>query len=251
MSANNTRQFNVLVIDDDSSFFRFLENVGKSEYIFHWASCETQADELLKRGTPDLILVDLYLGKDSGLRIYQTLRNKFQLSETPVMFLSGSADGKVRAKVFEIGASDFIAKPFFTEELFARMSRALSREYPREVDSETLRLGSLSIEIVQQRAYLGGRVLDLTALELELLSYFVRNPHKLLTREDILRNIWKETKVASRTVDTHISNLRKKLGSFEYRIISRYGGGYVLESVGGQSVPLVLSSGDSSVGLSR
>ena len=129
-----------------------------------------------------------------------------------------------------MGADDYLCKPFTLEEVLARVESKIRRLEEQGPEARvTSQLGNLFLDHKKMEASIDGRVLQLSVLEFRLLEYFVRNGEEVLSRERILQDLWKGAVVTSRTIDTHVSFLRKKLARSRYAIRTLYGAGYILK----------------------
>jgi len=226
----------VLVADFDLDFQRELSS-RVSRFHFIMSSSFSDVFESIESSKPDILLMNLYLEHKCGLDVFCEIRDRFPTFGAPTVFVAESSTGDLRASVFKRGAADFVHKPIYLPELFARFDRALNvLSFPATGMSNSigegdavLELGNLVMDRRKGLVQVLGREVNLTLIEIELLVLFIKHYGQLLSRKEILYRIWKGTWVTNRTVDTHVSNLRKKLGHFNYSIRSRYGSGYILE----------------------
>lgn len=165
----------------------------------------------MKKGLPDLILLDLMLRGHSGYGILREWKADPKTRDIPVIILSARSTETDKVKGLDLGAEDYITKPFSVSELKARINAAL-RRVPKQ--AERVQAGSLALEVEQRLAYVGGQAVSLTAQEFELLHYLFRHLGQLVTRAQLLQDVWgyRSETDASRTVDFHIRSLRRKLG---------------------------------------
>ncbi len=185
--------------------------------------------------SPDAALVDVGLPGRSGLDLVTSIRDGGAIAEwdpgMPILLVSGQGSPHAAVRAIERGADDFVQKPFHYPELLARLGAVLRRARGAIVH-ETLRVGALSIDRHARRASLGGRVLVLSAKEFALLTALARDPTRVHTKEELLRDVWGYRGVArTRTVDSHASRLRRKLaahGGGERWIANVWGVGYRL-----------------------
>lgn len=218
-----------LLIDDDRRLFEHL-----AEYFAPHAVelCHAQDGPRglvrLEQGGFDLVLLDLTMPGMDGLEVCRRIREK---SRIPVIMLTARGDETDRVVGLELGADDYLPKPFSPRELLARMRAVLRRAAP-EASSERVRVGDLEIDVGARTAQLAGRALELTGLELDLLLAMARRAGRVVPREALLSLAGRgDTAVSERTVDVHISHLRAKLGDDSRnprRIRTVRGVGYVL-----------------------
>ncbi|MBN2198490.1 MAG: response regulator transcription factor [Candidatus Aminicenantes bacterium] len=184
----------------------------------------------LKRRIPDLVILDLMLPDSDGLEICKYLKKTPDFSSVPVIMLTARNTEGDKVLGLELGADDYLTKPFSPRELVARARAVLRRVEGRE-ESRTLRLGSgFLLDPEKHEVEVRGRRVELTATEFRILAFLASRPGRVFSREQILDNLWKGEKiVVDRTVDVHIRNLREKLGEAARRIKNIRGVGYKIE----------------------
>ena len=223
----------VLVVEDDASIRDTLAfNLKKEGYVVSVAA--DGADALLKarEARPDLVLLDLMLPELSGLEVCRILR---QEGSVPIIMLTAKESEVDKVIGLQLGADDYITKPFSLRELFARMTAVLRRSEQRElrVESEEDRVGRLRVDRAGHRAFIDDDELRLTPKEWELLAYLARRPGRVFTREILLEQVWGYNYLGDRkTVDVHVRWLREKLNKFGplgFEIVTVRGTGYRLD----------------------
>ncbi|MEZ4222142.1 MAG: response regulator transcription factor [Polyangiaceae bacterium] len=204
-------QETVLVVEDDKSLRLGLEKTLRSQgYRVRVAGTGREGLEAALAERPDLVLLDLMLPEMNGFEVLQELRARD--SELPIVILTakGSEEDKVRG--LKLGADDYVVKPFGISELLARVDAQLRRKRLARAETSTLTLGDVTVDFVAHRASREGEDLEMTALELKLLSYFVEHEGALLPRQRILDAVWGADYFGTdRTVDNFINRLRTKL----------------------------------------
>ncbi len=225
----------ILIVDDEEDLRRLVDfNLKAAGYKTLLAETGAEALRVIERQKPDLVILDLMLPDISGTDICRRLKLQPETRNIPVLILSARGDEIDRVVGFEIGADDYVVKPFSTRELILRIKAILKRSGGSEEPNE-LRLGSLRIDRGRHRVWLHDAELNLTALEFKLLTTFVARRGRVQTRERLLDDVWGiDAGVTTRTVDTHVKRLREKLGS-----ASR-----MLETVRGVGYRFAESSGD-------
>lgn len=220
----------ILIVDDDQSICEILEFNLKSEgYTILTAH---SAEEGLSLLTPDcnLILLDVMMGGVSGYKMAEKLRQ--DKNAIPIIFLTAKDTENDMLTGFSVGGDDYIAKPFSIKEVSARIKAVLSRVQPDEASLEasaitSIQLGSLSIDTTVKEARIDDLLINLTPTEYGILVLLAGNTQRVFSRIDIMDSVWREdTFVTDRTVDVHITRLRKKMGTYGAAIVNRFGFGY-------------------------
>lgn len=210
----------ILVVDDELSIRELVKfNLEKAGFQVHCLDDGDKAMEYIKKDPPDLVVLDLMLPGMDGLDVCRSVRQMENTKMLPVLILTARASEVDRVVGLEIGADDYLTKPFSPRELVARVKTILRRSQtfsfaPLPQDkTQAIVSGNLKIFPEYYQATLGEEKLDLTLKEFQLLLQLVTNPGKVYSREYLLENIWGyEFMGDTRTVDVHIRNLRRKLG---------------------------------------
>jgi DNA-binding response OmpR family regulator len=217
----------ILVIDDNKDYQFLIQSCLTPDYKIVIADTGKQGVELAREHKPDLILLDISLGEIDGFEVCHLLKGQKETASTPVIFLSSRGDAHSKVMGFDLGADDYIQKPFEADELKARIKVRIKQNQARKEGAPNFELQGLRIDFLGHRVYIQDKEVAFSALEFKLLSFFVRNPDRVLSREKILNNVWGvDTFVTDRVVDSHIRSIRKKLGPFKDHIESIYGEGY-------------------------
>lgn len=214
----------LLLIDDDAELLRALSDFLKRQgfHVECVRSAEEAADRLSRR-PPDLIILDLNLPEMSGFEFCKQIKSDPKFQAIPILILSGRAGEPDKVMGLDLGAEDYLVKPFGTRELLARIRALL-----RRTQGHSLQAGAIQIEIEPHTATLRGKPLRLSPKEFELLALLVSNRNRLLSRDHILHRIWPDVESMPNTLDVHIKRLRKKLGREGARIETYKGLGYKL-----------------------
>jgi len=224
----------VLVVDDDPTVAevvrRYLVRDG------HAVECVHDGYQALRRAAeapPDLVVLDLTLPDMDGLEVCRRLRTGWSI---PVVMLSGRSDETDRLVGFETGADDYVTKPFSPRELVLRvrsvLRRAGSRGLPGKLGSGAITDGDLVVDLSAHEVRTGGKLIQLTSREYDLLLFFMRNPRQAFTREQLLAEVWGWTFGDTPTVTVHVRRLREKLEpdpTYPQRILTVWGIGYRYE----------------------
>lgn len=217
----------ILLVDDEQDILDLLDyNVKRAGFPTLLATTGAEALNLAKRELPTAIVLDVMLPDLDGLEVLRRLRQDPQTREIPVMLLTAKGEEIDRVQGFEIGADDYVVKPFSIREVILRL-RALLRRGGTEEPPKLLKVGVLSLDREAHRAYLNQEELQLTALEFKLLTTLLERRGRVQTRERLLEDVWgMSPDVTTRTVDTHIKRLREKLGEAGNYIETVRGVGY-------------------------
>lgn len=232
--------YRVLVVDDEEDICEILQyNLTKAGYYVEVAN--SAEDALYKlRGEFHIILLDIMMGGISGLKFAQFLREEYN-SNIPIIFISALDKEEDVLQGFSKGGDDYIAKPFSIKEVIARVKAVLSRSIQQQVSKSAVEVeeskdaqptnifeyNQLSVNYTDRRVFIDGVEVLLTKKEVEILILLTKSPNSMFSREAILQQVWKdESFVLERTVDVHITRLRKKIGKYGECIINRSGYGY-------------------------
>jgi len=200
----------ILIVDDEEMIVRtvkaYLDREGFKTYT---AADGEEALRSFDEKGPDLIVLDLMLPKVSGIEVCRTIRTK---SSVPIIMLTAKAAEADRVVGLELGADDYVVKPFSPRELVARI-RAVLRRYEGEgAEVERVAVGGLEIDLKTRELKVDGREVELTPTEFDLLAYLARHPGQVFTRLQLLREVQGYTYDSfARTIDTHVKNLRRKI----------------------------------------
>lgn len=200
----------ILLIEDDSDLFALLKyNLEKEGYTFTGSQTGKGAVELCRRERPDLIILDIMLPDSDGLEICRSIRAHSELAHIPVIFLTARATETDRIVGLELGANDYIVKPFFVRELIARIKIQFRGQ---TTAARSLKAAGLELDRNSCRVHLHGEELTLTATEFRLLEFLMSRPGVVFSREQLLNAVWGHDRaVTDRTVDVYILRLRQKL----------------------------------------
>lgn len=225
----------ILVVDDEQDLCEILHfNLSNEGFEVSTANSAEDALEQLKtqgKRAFSLILLDVMMDCMSGFEMARYLRK--QGCDIPIIFLTARDHHDDQIAGFEIGADDYITKPFSFDTVLARIKAVLKRTQPATslADSNILSFGGLQIDMGNARVSIQGKNVELTHREYHILCLLAQHPHYHFTREEIMIRVWPDyTLVSDRSVDVHIARLRKKLDTESWRLISRTGFGYAFVS---------------------
>jgi len=204
----------IVLIEDDADLYSLIQyNLEKEGFAMAGAQTGKGAIELCRRERPDLIILDIMLPDSDGLEICRAIRNHSELATVPVIFLTARASETDRIVGLELGANDYIVKPFFIRELIARIKIHFRGQPPA---TKILRSGDLELDRARCRVHLSGGEVTLTATEFRLLEFLMSRPGVVFSREQLLDAVWGHDRaVTDRTVDVYILRLRQKIEAAE------------------------------------
>jgi two-component system, OmpR family, phosphate regulon response regulator PhoB len=219
----------ILVIEDEKDLMEILEyNLKKEGYLVK-TSLDGQGGlvKVESNPVPELVVLDLMLPDISGVEICRRLRANPKTKDIPVLMLTAKSEEIDRVIGFEVGADDYVTKPFSVRELMLRVKALLKRSAAKETPTEEIVFGSLKIDIPAHRVWVDSEETVLTALEFNLLTTLFHRKGRVQTREVLLCDVWDiNADVTTRTVDTHVKRLREKIGAAGTYIETVRGVGY-------------------------
>ena len=200
----------VLLVEDEASISEpFSRALARDGFVPMIASTVAEARSLLKEREPDIILLDLMLPDGDGRELAREVR---AVSQVPIIMLTARGSEIDRVVGLELGADDYVVKPFAAAEVIARI-RAVLRRSRRSEPPGRLTAGDVRIDVAARRAWIEGRELSLTRKEFDLLTRLARSAGRVVTREDLMSDVWDENWFGStKTLDVHMAALRRKLG---------------------------------------
>jgi two-component system phosphate regulon response regulator PhoB len=218
----------ILVVDDDPDILSLVQYNLEKEGLKVIATQDGQeALRLANSELPQLIVLDLMLPQVDGLEVCRQIKRDQVTSEIPIIMLTAKGEEIDRVVGFELGADDYIAKPFSPRELVLRVKAILKRSSLREQPAKRISVGDLLIDFDRHQAWIAGKEITLTHTEFKLLGTLASRRGRVQTRDRLLADVWNyEPDIDSRTVDTHIKRLRSKLGKVGEAIETVRGLGY-------------------------
>ena len=220
---------NILVIEDEPDIRKNLEyNLAREGFKVSAVGSLSDANETLKNNVFSLILLDLMLPDGSGLDLCKKIKGNPETESTPIIILTAKDDEVDRVVGFELGADDYVTKPFSVRELILRVKAILKRGNKKSDVVEVERqFGDLKIDVESHEVHVDSSLIELTALEFRLLRELVDKRGRVQSRDQLLSEVWGyNSEVTTRTVDTHIKRLREKLGSMGKYVQTIRGVGY-------------------------
>ena len=227
------KTFQILVVDDEEDLCEILKfNLENEDYVVDTAN---SAEEALRMDLSkyDLLLLDVMMGEISGFKMARMLKQDPKTAHIPIIFITAKDTENDTVTGFNLGADDYISKPFSLREVAARVKAVLRRTNMGEFDQpvEQLTYKTLTLDIVKKKVLINGEEVPLTKKEFEILKLLLQNKGRVFSREDILNKVWSdEVYVLDRTIDVNITRLRKKIGNYGKCIVTRLGYGYCFEA---------------------
>lgn len=231
----------ILIVDDEESICEILQ--FNLEIEGYEADVAYSAEQALKMDLKSysLILLDIMMGGMSGFKMAQLLKKDPATASIPIIFCTAKDTEDNKIAGLTLGADDYISKPFSVREVVARVKSVLRRctQQPQvqvqpqqaqlrtEMDGDSITYNGLRLDLLKHKCYIDGQEVQLTKKEMEIMVLFLRNSGRVLSREEILHNVWSdEVVVLDRTIDVNITRLRKKIGEYGKFIVTRQGYGY-------------------------
>lgn len=224
----STKKPRILIVDDEPDALELIKfNMKESGYQVVTAPDGRKALETIKNERPDLVVLDLMLPEVDGLEVCKIIRRNAETSDLPIIMLTAKAAEIDRVLGLELGADDYMTKPFSPRELMLRIRNLLKRKAGGSEEKESLRCGTLHVDIPRHYVTVEDKAIDLTATEFNLLTVLMQRRGRVQTRERLLQDVWDyDALVDTRTVDTHIRRLREKLGEAAKYLDTVRGVGY-------------------------
>jgi two-component system, OmpR family, phosphate regulon response regulator PhoB len=218
----------ILIIEDEPDLQTVLEyNLRQAGHDVVLAGRAAEGMRLCRQRVPDLVILDLMLPDMPGTEVCRSLRADADTRNVPILMLTAKGEEIDRVVGFELGADDYVTKPFSMRELMLRIGAILRRAGGEPEPATLVRFGRLKIDKAAHRVYVDEREVELTALELKLLVMLHDRKNRVQTREMLLEEVWgMDPDISTRTVDTHVKRLREKLGAASPYIETVRGSGY-------------------------
>ncbi|HJA87602.1 MAG TPA: response regulator transcription factor [Candidatus Parabacteroides intestinavium] len=228
-----TKVPHILVVDDEEDLCEILKfNLETEGYQVNTAFSGEEA-LTLDLASYDLLLLDVMMGEISGFKLASQLKKEEHTAHLPIIFLTAKDTENDMLTGFNLGADDYISKPFSIRQVQARVKAVLRRSLEAKKNStksNILQYKTLSLDTERIKASINGEVVPLTKKEFEILKLLLENINHVFSREEILSRVWKdEVYVLDRTIDVNITRLRKKIGEYGKNIVTRLGFGYCFE----------------------
>mgnify|MGYP001270314518 CR=1 FL=1 len=218
----------ILVVDDEPDAVELVAfNLRQAGYSVTTAADGAEALQKARSQLPDLIVLDVMLPELDGFEICKVLRHDPTTMRVPIILLTAKAAEVDRVLGLELGADDYLTKPFSPRELILRVKKILGRGQSAPTEKEVLRFGDLLIDVPKHVVNWRGKSIDLTATEFKLLTLLARRAGRVQSRDALLRDVWEyDSLIDTRTVDTHMRRLREKMGNASKHLDTVRGVGY-------------------------
>ena len=220
------KQYSILLVEDEENFGSVLKNyLELNDYIVTLCKDGNQGLQSFKNNIYDLCILDVMMPKYDGWYVLERVRD---FLNTPIIMLTARSDEYDQLKGFKLGADDYVTKPFSPGVLMARVNKLLRKD---KLVHEEINFGKIKMDVAAREVFVDGVKINLTPKEYELLKFFIDNKGIALSRDKILNAVWNYDYFGDlRTVDTHIKQLRAKLGKYSYYISTVRSVGYRLDS---------------------
>ncbi len=219
-------RMHVTIIDDNKDLLEVLSSSLADSFSLDTFSEPEKGLEFIRNNHTDAILLDLHIPGKDGFQVYEEVKRA--KSNLPILFLTGDSDLDNRVKGLEIGADDFLIKPVATEELVARIKNRINLSKRNVQNNKLIKFKDLTIDLDGHQVVLTGQPVRLTPKEYQLLLVLAQNPNRVIHKDDLIQMLWKDVHVEVNNLDTHFSNLRRKLRPFSGHIKTLKNLGYVL-----------------------
>jgi two-component system phosphate regulon response regulator PhoB len=222
------KKYHVTIVDDSSDNLKSYNDLLSSTFNLELILNPIDLIPFLNKSTTDIVVLDLHMPTINGFELYQKFHHTYP--DLPVIFLSGDPSEESVVKGLNLGADDFIVKPVSLRELIARIKNKINHQKPTVVASETniISFEGFKLYCDMQMAEIENNKIQLTPIEFKLIHLLSKNPNKVYSREYITNLLWPNVHVQNQNIDTHLSNLRKKLVPFSKYIKTIKSRGYIL-----------------------
>jgi DNA-binding response OmpR family regulator len=219
-------RMHVTIIDDNRDLLEALSGSLAETFNLELFTEPDKGLDFIKNNHTDAILLDLHIPGKDGFQVYEEVKRSKQ--NLPILFLTGDSNVSARVKGFDIGADDFLVKPVPTDELIARIRNRIQLSKRNLQNNKIIKFKDLVIDLDGHQVMLNNQTVRLTPKEYQLLVVLSQNPNRVIHKDDLIQMLWKDVHVEVNNLDTHFSNLRRKLKPFSMHIKTLKNLGYVL-----------------------
>jgi two-component system OmpR family response regulator len=228
-SSEGSKEIRILIVDDEPEIREIVRAVLEDQFEVIEGENGKQAVDLAQRVLPDLILMDVMMPEMDGITATENIRGMISTRHIPILMLTAANTKDYRTRAFDFGADQFIGKPFDFEELKTRLTSVYrrSRQMLNPATKES-RFLNLEMNLDAKDVRIDGNRIELSPVEFDIVKLLVLNRESLVTRQQIIQEVWKSKAAPDRVMDAHIVSIRKKVGAFKGTIKTVYGSGYIL-----------------------
>ncbi len=227
-----SERLKVLVVDDEPEIRSLLQEFLDRHYLVELASSGREAVEKAIAQQPDVILMDIMMPEMDGVTAVKELRSKEKLKHVLVMMLTAADSSHERIRAFNFGADDFIAKPINFDELQSRIQAKVSRMKDMQaIPPDVIEVGNVKMNLLSQEVSIEGKLVDLSPVEFGILKLLLLRMGIVVSRNEIMKEVWQDGRKSDRLIDAHVTSLRKKMAVFNGQLQTVYGEGYRLKDV--------------------
>ncbi len=216
----------ITIVDDIQENLDLYKDLLEDQFELSLIQDPLKVPSFLSESKTDLLVLDIHMPGLNGFELYGKVQENFP--EIPVIFLSGDPSEESVIRGLNLGAEDFIVKPISLNELVARIKNKIKVRKPLNTNNNTIKIENFTLHCDMQLAEVDGKKIQLTPIEFKLIHLFSKNPNKIFSRDYISKLLWPDVHVQNQNIDTHLSNLRKKLLPFSKNIKTIKSRGYIL-----------------------
>lgn len=221
----------LLVADDEPQIRLLLKELLSDHFEMEVVSNGKDAIQVARTFRPDAILMDIMMPDLDGVSTVQKLRLDDHTRHIPVLMLTAANTSQERIRAFNFGADDFISKPFELEELVSRIQSKLIRaQQLRALPPDRLEVNNLMMDLRSREVFISQKALDLAPVEFGILQLLMVNLGQVVSRKDIMKDVWEDGRKSDRLIDAHVTSLRKKIEGFQGELQTVYGAGYRMKA---------------------
>lgn len=216
----------ITIVDDIYDNLEVLGDILSEDFEVKLIQNPLELIPFLNHSNTDLILLDLHMPEINGFDLYRKFKSDYP--KLPVVFLSGDGSEQATVEGLGLGADDFIVKPVSSAVLIARLKNKIFSHTPALENSDCINFKDFKLRFKEEAAEVGSRFVQLTPIEFKIIFLLAKNPNTLFSKEEVTQTLWPNTHVLDQNIDTHLSNLRKKLKPFSSHIKTIKSRGYIL-----------------------